>query len=185
MSEEKDRLLQTLEKLWKIVQIAAVLVGGFWTYVKFIHTEAPLFETNVRMTRSLSDPKGTPGGCIRSFSVGFENTGKSVLTVRKVLTRGWKFDFQRGKDRFAELLDLDKIQAQGQELFRKEFPDTRFPDAAWFPFLGRYRSGEKYSHEFSLLLKNEDDAWVYLQTEIFVEGEARPKVSGMWAAVCG
>lgn len=185
MTEEKDRFLQFLEKLWKGVQIAGVLVGGFWTYAKFIQTEGPLFEPNVTMNRSLGDAKETPGGCIRSFSIGFENTGKSVLTVQKVRTRGWKFDFQRDKDTFAELLDLDKIQAQGREVFRKEFPDPKFPDAVWFPFLGKYRSGEKYSHEFSLLLKREDGAWIYLQTEIFVKDEAKPKVSAMWGPVCG
>jgi hypothetical protein len=32
MAEEKDRGLHTLEKIWKIVQILAILVGGVWLY---------------------------------------------------------------------------------------------------------------------------------------------------------
>ncbi len=153
MAEEKDRLLQTLDKLWKIVQIGGLLLAGFWTYAKYIQTEAPFFEPSVTMNRDLSPATETPDGCSRAFTVGFENSGKSVLTVRKVITQGWRFNFQRSESAFPELLDLDKIKVQGQVVFLKEFPDPSYPNATWFPFLGRYRTAEKYSHEFLLLLK--------------------------------
>lgn len=185
MTERTDRLRETLEILWKVVQIAAVLVGGFWTYAKFIHTEAPLFERNVNMTRHLSAPRHTPDGCIRSFTVGFENTGKSSLTVQRVVTRGLRFAFHRQGKAFAALLDIDVIQRRGTEVFSKRFPDPDFPDAVLVPFVGKYRAGERYSHEFRLLLAPEDAAWIYLETAVFVEGEPKPYVSAMWDPVCG
>jgi hypothetical protein len=106
-------------------------------------------------------------------------------------------------------LDTDEIETQSEPVFIKEFPDLKFEKAKekpkekpprlaflrrywreeensrWYPFLGTYRPGEEYSHTFALLFKKEPDAWIFLKTEIFIEGETRPKVVGGWGAVCG
>jgi len=51
--------------------------------------------------------------------------------------------------------------------------------------LGTYRPGEEYSHTFVLLFKKEQGAWIFLKTEIFIDGQSEPEVAGDWGAVCG
>jgi hypothetical protein len=205
MASEKDRWLARLEGAKIIFGMVAVLVGGYWTYLKFIRTEAPLFERTTKVNWYLSDPVDEPEGCSRYFNVYFMNSGKSVLSVTKVLTRGWKFYFRPDNTKFAKLLDTDEIETQDQPVFEKQFPDPKFEKpkgkppwyallrrywrdeekSRWYPFLGTYRPGEEYSHTFVLLFKKEQDAWIFLKTEIFIEGETKPKVVGGWGAVCG
>jgi hypothetical protein len=181
----QEHLQPWLETAKTIVGILAILVGGYWTYLKFIRTEAPLFEKNARVEWSITQPVDQGEDCMQSFNVRFINTGKSVFTINKVLTRAWKFYFQRSDAEFATLMDLDKIQTVGQLVLQKEFPDPAFAETMrWYPLVGKYRSGEEYSHEFSFLFKKEDKAWILLKTEIFFEGEATPKVAGIWRAVC-
>jgi hypothetical protein len=142
--------------------------------------------------------------CSRYFNVHFVNTGKSEFAVNKVLTRVWKFYFRPDNAKIAKLLDIDEIETPDRLVFQKEFPDPRFepPPAKppwyalrrfwgdeektrWYPLLGTYRPGEEYSHTFVLLLKKEQGAWIFVKTEIFIEGENKPKVGGDWGAVCG
>lgn len=183
MADEKDRSFRILEKTKIIVEILAILVAGYWTYLKFIRTEAPLFETNASIDRDLSPAEDRGGSCLRFFNVTLENTGKSAFTVERVVTRVWKFPLQ--EDKAVEFVDLDRIEAQ-EPVFQKEFPDPAFGDKArWYPFLGRHRSGETYSHSFQFLFKKEVGAWIFVKTEIFIEGEAEPEVAGMWDSICG
>ena len=184
MANEKSRFFRGLEALQIIVQIIAIFVAGFWTYLKFIRTEAPLFENSARVSRSLNAPAEQGGACLRSFNVTFENTGKSVFTVKRVLTRVWKFSLQRDKD--VTLVDLDKIEAE-EPVFKKEFPDPALNDNTRpAPFLKRYRPGEVYSHDFQFLFKRkEGEAWIFVKTEIFLDGEAKPHVAGAWDPICG
>jgi hypothetical protein len=173
------------EALWKITQIAAVLVGGYWTWLVFIRTEAPLLEVNSRVDRSLSAPVPHADGCLRTLWMNLVNTGKSAFTVEKAVTRGWKFSMHREDRAFAELMDLERIEAQ-DPLFTKEFPDPATQGRArWYPFLQRYRAGESYSHDFVFLLKKEAGAWIFLKTEFFLKGEAMPRVGGVFEPVCG
>jgi len=185
MAEDKDRWLTILEATKTAVGIIAVVVGGYWTYSKFIYTEAPLHETNAEVTRELTAPVERPGGCSRSFIVGLKNTGKPVLTVRKVETRVWKFHMPTEKDAFADLVDLDKITAGSKPVFEKRFPDPAFAgEARWYPFLGKRRPNESYTHEFQFFFRKEPEAWIYVLVEIFLEGEENPKIAGVWSPVC-
>jgi hypothetical protein len=186
MAEGHDRFFRGLDALKTIVGIVAVLVGGYWTYSKFISTEAPLYEPNITVTRSLSAPVRQGEDCIRDFGISVENTGKSVVTITRVVTRGWKFFLQRDQEAFAALVDLDKIEIPGLQIVAKEFPDPAVGTGGrWYPLLGKLRTGEKTEHSFTLLFKNEAGTWIYLKSEIFVEGEAKPKIGGMWDRVCG
>jgi hypothetical protein len=102
---------------------------------------------------------------------------------RCVVTRVWKFSLPR--DKAVALVDLDHIDAQAP-IFQKEFPDpARAENTRWYPFLGTYRPGAVYSHEFLFRFRNERDAWILVKTEIFVDGEALPKVAAMWNPICG
>jgi len=185
MAEEKGRWFKILEAVKTTVGIIAVVVGGYWTYWKFIHTEASLFERNAEVTRELTAPVERMGGCSRSFNVGLKNTGKSVLMVEKVETRVWKFHMQTEKDAFVELVDLDRIVTGSKPVFEKMFPDPAFGDKTLsYPFLGRHRPNETYSHQFEFFFKNEPGAWIYVLVEIYLEGEVKPKIAGMWSPVC-
>jgi hypothetical protein len=176
--------LGRLEAIWKITQIAAVLVGGYWTWLVFVRTEAPLLEVNATIERSLSAPVRHATGCLQTFTVTLVNTGKTAFTAKSVVTRGWKFYMPKNSDVFAELMDLDRIKME-RPLFEKRFPDAAaLGTASWYPFLRRYRAGERYSHDFVVYLKKEAGAWFYLETEIVLKGEAIPQVSGMWDRVC-
>jgi hypothetical protein len=205
MASEKDRWLAWLEGAKIIFGMVAVVVGGYWTYLKFIRTEAPLFEKTAKIDWYLSDPVNEPEGCSRYFKIHFVNTGKTVFTVTRVVTRGWKFYFRPDNAKFAKLLDIDEIETQDRPVFEKEFPDPKFKKVRekppwyavlqryrrddekprWYPLLGTYRPGEEYSHTFVLLFKKEQGAWIFLKTEIFIDGESEPEVAGDWGAVCG
>lgn len=183
MADEKDRFFRILDAAKIIVEIIAIFVAGYWTYLKFIRTEAPLYETNTSINWSLSPPEERGGNCLRFFNVTLENTGKSVFTVERVVTRVWKFSLQ--EDKAVVFVDLDRIESQ-KPVFQKEFPDPAFGDKTrWYPFLGRHRSGESHGHDFQFLFKKEAGAWIFVKTEIFIEGESEPEFAGMWDSICG
>src|SRR5262245_46294331 len=125
MAEEKSHFFKGLEAVQITVQIIAILVAGYWTYWKFNSNEAHISQPIVEVCRDLSAPMDLGGSCLRTFNVSFKNTGKSVLTVDKVVTHVWKFYLERDKD--VELVDLDKIEAQPW-IFEKQFPDLTYRD---------------------------------------------------------
>ncbi|WP_418315088.1 hypothetical protein [Piscinibacter sakaiensis] len=197
MAEGKDSVLQILEWIWRGVQIFAVLVAGVWTYQTFVWTEGPLLAQNVRLNSHLRAATPATGGCQRAFQVNLENTGKSELNVVKVVTVAYRFELQREPDKFARLIDIDWIRANGTAEWTKVFPDPKYqPDpenkdedkakkAKWSPFLGPLRTTETYNHSFDMLLRYEPEAWIYVETEVYVEGSNQPKVGGAWDRVCG
>ncbi len=187
MPETRSRFSDalTLDGLWKISQIAAVIVGGYWTWDKFIKVEAPLLEPRVATTRDLGAPLPHPDGCLRSFVVGLKNTGTSVFKVTRVVTRAWSFTLRRDEDT-GRLMDLEQIE-DGKPLFApKDFPDPAYAgQPRHYPFIQSYRKDDEYSHEFVLVLARDPDAWVYVKTELYLAGDPVPRVAGAWAPMCG
>ena len=83
-------------------------------------------------------------------------------------------------------MDLYEIQETGEKIFELSFPeDDEEDEARWYPFLKKYRPNENYSHTFEFIAKKDNEAWIFIKTEIFIEGEDTPKVGGAWDRICG
>ena len=97
---ELDRFKGWSEALKNVVQICAILVAGYWTYHKFIQTEAPSLETRANVRSELSwNPSSNPRYCNAKFKVHVENAGRSSFDVLSVHVRAWKFSDRLRKTR--------------------------------------------------------------------------------------
>jgi len=73
-----------------IVEIAAILLGGYWTYDKFIKTEKPALERNFKaegtlMWQEVSDPDV----CMAIVHIQLKNISKSKIQITKVKRYAW------------------------------------------------------------------------------------------------
>lgn len=188
MEVEASRSLRVLRSALIVVQIAAILVAGLWTYMKFIRTEAPLFKNSAKADHELHAPIPLPDGCRRQFSVTLTNTGKTTFEVKKVVMRFWRFTFDRKHDEPVKVLDLREIEKQPEQ-FKQEFKvtDSGSGDKALInPYLGQYRPGELYRHTWDLLLDDSGDDWFYVKAEMFIDNmDKATKIAGDWGPVCG
>lgn len=59
-----SRLADRVELALKLVQIGAILVGGYWTYNRWIRVEKPAEAWSAYQTRLAGDVLGTLSACV-------------------------------------------------------------------------------------------------------------------------
>ena len=161
---QPDRFRGWSETLKNVVQICAILVAGYWTYYKFIRTEAPSLETRPHVEsrlnwNSLPDSKY----CNATFTVEIENTGPSSFDVMSVHIRAWRFDppARASKDSIAEYVDLDKIE-KGPTFFDQNFTSTTL--------IGHFTPGEKGGASYEWIVKRSPNSIAMFSAELEIKG---------------
>jgi hypothetical protein len=83
-------LERTLSNLKSVVEIAAILIGGWWTYDKFIRTEEPSLAPHFQVASDLVWHK-LPGSsnCIAEVKVSVQNKAKSTIEIKAVQRIAW------------------------------------------------------------------------------------------------
>lgn len=170
--------------LTAIVQIAAVVIGGLWTYAKFFATEAPLFSSRGETSSEFHGPSfAAYDACDAHLRVTFKNTGKSPVNIRKVVVGKVSFNFANVVDE--EYVDVNLMEAELQEHGDKiSYSD----DADGGPLVRLYRPGEASTHLFSWRLQPDErqDSWMYFKVGLYERlQDARPRwFEQGWAPAC-
>lgn len=70
-----------LENLKIIVEVLAIIIGGYWTYYKFIYTEEYMLHSSYSLTTSLNWKPINSNNTAGIFNVQLKNTGTTTFTL--------------------------------------------------------------------------------------------------------
>lgn len=93
-----------------IVTIVATIIGGLWTYSRFIAEDLPALALRPKMDgkvvwyeRSNSDE------CIAEFNIKLENIGKSAIKLTEASVGAWPLDIPPLAGRKIDYVDVDPV----------------------------------------------------------------------------
>ena len=75
-----------------VVEIAAILLSGYWAYTHFLIGEAPSLEPSFRITGSLEWSNVTDTDCLANYKIEITNIGKTSIEVTGVQLQAWISD---------------------------------------------------------------------------------------------
>src|SRR2546430_3410371 len=139
--------------------IAAILLGGLWTYIIFIQKDFPLLEARGNATSDIFWFRTTsPNEDDREvvFNVVLENRGSSSFDISKIRVRGWEFDF--GTDA-GHLAYFDPIKMQEKKTFHDE--TYNLTSGSGLPFPSHYPPGASMTNSFVWLIKPKCEKRIY------------------------
>ncbi len=165
---ELDRLKGWSEALKNVVQIFAILVAGYWTYHKFIQTEAPSLETRTQVMSELNwNPSPNLKYCNANFTVHVENKGQSTFEVSSVHIRAWKFnDAPAKEDTVATFLDPLEIET-GPTFFDREFTSGRL--------VRSYAPGVKADCSFDWAVHRTPNSMALFSADLKIKGHGKER----------
>jgi hypothetical protein len=181
MNPENGRPWSELIKNY--VQIAAIVIGGIWTYRLFIQKDAPGLEARGTTDSYIQVlPTGANDGTREIvFSVRVENKGTSSFDISKIRVRGWEFEFGKASSHL-EYFDPKKWQSE------KPFFDETYELTAESgpPFPSHYPPGAILTNSFTWLAKPDCGKRVFFQAEFFLKDrkDVPNWFTGTWSSEC-
>lgn len=86
----KSKFERFIDVAKALFEIAAIVVGGYWTYTKFIRVEEPALEHNFQIAATLRwDKLEAKSPCLAVLAIDVTNESKSASAVSKVVRRAW------------------------------------------------------------------------------------------------
>jgi hypothetical protein len=142
------------DSISKWAQIAALIVAGYWTYVKFIKTEAPSLETAARL--QFSDLKVYPTGdsCRLKIRAIMHNDGHTIFWLRRFQIQGWRSEAPRAAGGNPAYFDVNKM-LQGERVLNADPP----PDLI---LNQKYTPGSSIDQDFSWDIKPLDGLYMFV-----------------------
>lgn len=186
--DKLDVRRQWSEVLKNVVQVAAIIVGGYWTWYKFIRTEAPALETRADVSSEITwYPSPIPKSCYAHYSIHIQNVGQSSFTVDSVHIRAWQFELSLPQNSSAKFVDLHEIE-KGPTFFDQNYRSTIL--------LGIYSPGVKANDTVSWIVRRVPNSLVLFKTEFYLNQKGEPRSQKPveeteswdtqdWEAVCG
>jgi hypothetical protein len=159
-----------IEVIKNIVQILAIIIAGFWTYILFVQQDAPILEPRASTNGNLSiQPIQNSDNCELIYNVGLRNIGTTSFDVTKVTVKGWNFQRQAPGE-FAQFLDVQLIQKQANLFFNKAYTDeNNDPDVTKPFYIEHYPPDHQYNNTFSWIVKNDSETWVLIHVQFFAK----------------
>jgi hypothetical protein len=143
-----------------LVEILAILVGGYWTYDKFIRTEAPALAPNLRLESGLVWHKlERKSPCLAEVTLQVTNRSKSEITVRKVVRRAWFVE--KPKTLSKAIVHFDPMRlglgpAVDQEEYKKDGP-----------FIQTYAPEASSQNAFVWFVENKPDTYSLFRIDLY------------------
>lgn len=104
-----DWVWRNTDNLTKWLQIAGLIVAGYWAYTRFSVVEAPSLETHVEVEDELyAERNPPPKTCFVTYRVTVTNGGSAAFDIREARIRAWPFYLEAGPG--LTYVDLDKAQ---------------------------------------------------------------------------
>ena len=140
----RDWVWKNTDNLTKWLQIAALIVAGYWAYTRYFVGEAPSLEPLVGVEDDLrAEPNPPPQTCIVTYEVTVTNKGLVSVDVNEVKIQAWPFDLEKPGPGLNTYVDLDKVEL-GKPVIEKSF------DSGYLN--GRYPPKDARRHTFSWVL---------------------------------
>jgi hypothetical protein len=178
MQNKSDSLKAWSEVVKNIAQVIAVVIAGLWTVYLFNQQEAPTLELRGTIDSNLTWAKlANSDNCEAVMRVTFENKGKSSIDIGEVHVRGWKYRQEKADTVFADYLDLEKVQNEGELFFDKTYNvgGNSAKENLPLPFIQHYPPGTAYTHNFSWIITPEQSTQVLFFVQLFAEdGKSQP-----------
>jgi hypothetical protein len=146
---------ENIERIKYIVEIVAILVGGWWAYNTFSKVTEPTLAIHGKTESTLDWEKPANKNYIHAeFYASLENTGTSSFTIKKARLRGWIFDdTPPAAGMIAKFRDVNQIA-----MCRQPFFDTTFTKRTGSnmvvgpPFLGVYVQNSLWTDNFEFVM---------------------------------
>jgi hypothetical protein len=166
------------ERVKIIVEILAVLIGGWWAYDNFTKVTEPTLASRVKAESTLKWAKSTEPNYVNAeFYVTLENMGTSRFSIEKARLRGWIFaDSCPSPKEVIKYRDVNGIISGNCPIFCKTFikPCTKGkeendPDDNLVrpPFLGEYVENSVWSDNFEFTMKRNPTQHVLFLMEFY------------------
>jgi hypothetical protein len=161
-----ERTRQWSEVIKNYLQIAAIVVGAWWTYNLFVKKDAPGLEARGNVISDLTwSPPASPDYSEVVFAVLLENKGTTSFDISKIRLRAWEFDFGNPTKRF---VFFDSAKMLTETFFDEEYKLT--PQSS-LPFPSHYPPGAAMNNSFAWLIKKPDcSKRLYFVAEFFQKG---------------
>jgi len=158
------------EPVKNYVQVAAIIVAGWWTYNLFVQKDAPGLEARGNATsrtywNAASDSPDSDWEL--EFNVLLENKGTTSFDISKVHVRGWEFD---PPNREGDLTFFDPEAVQRGPTFFDHVYDIK--PGQVLPFPSHYPPGASYENAFVWLVKPDCNKRVYFEAEFYKMGKS-------------
>lgn len=163
------------EVLKNIAQICAIIVAGWWTYHKFIKTEAPSLELRADVMSNVNwVPSSNPEYCQANFRIQVENSGKSSFDLGSIHVRAWKFDVPANENAAATSFDNDQIK-KGPTFFDRTFRTAP---------TGHYAPGVKGDGGFNIAVSRSTNSLVLFSADLLSDDQVIIRTTEWQMAMC-
>jgi hypothetical protein len=178
-----------LDSTKAVVEIGAILIGGWWAYNLFVKKDAPSLEKRARTESSLTwSPTPDAHACRADFHVELQNIGTTGFDVTLVRVRAWQFPSDRlPPDEKLRLIDVNDV-FETEPIFDRNFdePPTVYK---WVPFVQHYPPGTKWDQSLEFLVPKSPLTRTLFLVQFFERGQT---VDGdplegtyAWEPTCG
>ncbi|MGA2742562.1 MAG: hypothetical protein ABSG65_34625 [Bryobacteraceae bacterium] len=107
----RNWIWRNTDTLTKWLQIAALIVAGYWAYTRFSIADAPSLERIVTVGGQLGRlPSPIPNTCILTYLVVVKNEGLVSFDVKSVHIRAWPFVLEKPGPGQAAYVDVNEAQ---------------------------------------------------------------------------
>ncbi len=145
-----------IERIKYIVEILAIIIGGWWAWKNFSKVTEPTLAIRGKTESTLKWEKPAGQDYIHAdFYVTMENTGTSIFKIHKVKLRGWFFDEAQPTSMDTPIYrDVNQIISG-----HTPFLDTTYvkqkvndPKLTGPPFLGNYMQNSVWAENFEFVM---------------------------------
>jgi hypothetical protein len=164
------KVLTGVAQIKPLVEVVAILVGGWWAYTTFIKTQEPGLKENFRIESTLFFFASTDDKpCIAEDHFTVTNLSKSTVAIRKVWRRAW---FVERPNPGSGIIHFDPMaKALGA-------PPIKPIDDHWYekegdPFVQTYPPGASSDYALNWLVEKRPDTYVLVRLDFFADTEAK------------
>jgi hypothetical protein len=171
------------EILKNLFTILALVVGGYWTYTKFVRVEAPSLEPRGTASSGVSWNDLGSGKCEAVLDEDFANSGNTSFEINKMEIRVWKFRRDSNPGQFVTYLDIDEVRKKGQVIFEKSYSEK--PSGGINMFIGHYSPTNTFRHSFVFSMNRAPGESVYFEATYYMNGSDHVTAyTGTWDTIC-
>jgi len=129
------------DSITKWMQVAALIVAGYWAYTRFFRVEAPSLEPVAHVGFQV-DENGEGDLCRVAINVDISNEGRSSFDVKKLRIRIWRSTAPRPTTGSPAYFDVNRME-QGELVVDANPPSDLELQGGYFP------PGSKYHQTFT------------------------------------
>jgi hypothetical protein len=160
-----------IEMAKNLVEIAALIIGGWWALHTFLVKDKPGLEPHFDATTQLKwFPGPTPETCIADWHVDLKNIGGSAVEVGAVRAHVWTFPPLIPPPNGSAYVDLQALRPPEKD--PSNIFDKRFDDG---PLTGHYPPNQSSSHTFEWVVPKQTGKWVAFELDVFDDGKPQQK----------